>query len=129
MLESLAFVAMAASGPQDIPDSQYRGYHYEEKWEPVRKCLIWRESRGRIRADGSGGSGLYQFIQSTWDAYVDRAGYPEWKGVRPYKAPRYVQDEMFWLVINPKPKLKGLHGKMHWSVTHANVKIRGCFNE
>ena len=37
MLESVVFVAMAAQGPKDIPDSQYRGYHYEQQWEPVRK--------------------------------------------------------------------------------------------
>lgn len=129
MIESLVFVAAALSGPQDIPDSQYRGYHYEAQFEPVRKCLIWRESRGRKSADGSGGSGLYQFIQSTWDTQAVRAGYPEWVGVRPYKAPRYVQDEVFWVTVNPKPKLKGLHGKHHWSVEHANVRIGDCFNE
>ena len=126
MIESLAFAVMAISGPEDVPDSQYRGFHYEREWEPVRKCIVWRESRGRLRADGSGGSGLYQFVQSTWDAYAGRAGFPEWVGVRPNKAPRYVQDEMFWYVINPKPKLKGLHGAHHWSTVHANVRIKDC---
>ena len=76
MIESLAFGVMAIAGPQDIPDSQYRGYHYESEWEPVRRCIVWRESRGNLRADGSGGSGLYQFIGSTWDAYVSDAGFP-----------------------------------------------------
>lgn len=127
MIESLAFGVMAIAGPQDIPDSQYRGYHYESEWEPVRRCIIWRESRGNLRADGSGGSGLYQFIGSTWDAYIRDAGFPEWEGVRPFKAPRYVQDAMFWFVVNPKPKLAGLHGAHHWSVEHANVSVKDCF--
>ena len=120
MIEALLLAVVAAKGPDDLPDSQYRGFHYEEEWEPVRKCIIWRESRGKLRVEAPGGSGLYQFIGSTWDAYVDRAGYPEWKGVRPAQAPRYVQDEMFWFVINPKPKLGGLHGRHHWSASHAH---------
>ena len=130
MIESLAFVAMAASGPEDIPDSQYRGYHYEAEWEPVRKCIYWRESRGRWRADGRFGSGAAQWIQSTWDAYAPGAGYPEWVGVRPYKAPRYVQDEMFWVMINPKPRKKGLHGYHHWDSRHAltiGKRIGDCY--
>jgi len=67
-------------------------------------------------------------VQSTWDSYAGRAGFPEWVGVRPYKAPRYVQDEMFWYVINPKPKLKGLHGAHHWSTAHADVRIKDCLS-
>jgi hypothetical protein len=127
MIESLAFAVMAAAGPQDVPDSQYRGYHYEQRWEPVRKCIVWRESRNRKSADGRNGSGLYQFIQTTWDSFITDAGFPEWKGVRPYKAPRYVQDAMFWFVINPKPKLKGLHGAHHWGTHHATGRITNCY--
>ena len=56
-----------------------------------------RESGSNFKADGSGGSGAYQFIQSTWDAYVVKvdAGYV---GVRPHLAPPYLQEEMFWVV-------------------------------
>ena len=119
MFESLAFVAMAAAGPQDIPDSQYRGRHYVARFEPIRKCIYWRESRGRWRADGRFGSGVAQWIQPTWNHYAKRAGYPEWVGKRPARAPRYVQDEIFWVMLNPFPKRKGLHGKHHWDPKHA----------
>lgn len=132
MIESLAFVAMAAAGPNDIPDSQYRGWHYESEFEPVRKCIYWRESRGRWRADGPYGSGAAQWIQSTWDHYAAESDYPEWVGIRPFNAPRYVQDEIFWVMINPFPKRKTLHGAHHWSPRHAMTigkRIKNCVEE
>lgn len=132
MIESIAMMALAMAGPQDIPDSQYRGFHYEREFEPVRKCIYWRESRGSWRADGRYGSGVAQWIQSTWDHYAAQAGYPEWVGVRPFRAPRYVQDEMFWVMINPFPKKKTLHGSHHWSPVHAMTigkRIKDCTEE
>ena len=130
MIESVAFMVMAAAGPKDIPDSPYRGYHYEEKWEPVRKCIFWRESSGRYKADGPYGSGIAQWIQSTWDVYADRAGYPEYVGVRPFKVPSYVQEDVFWFMINPFPKKPALHGYHHWEAAHAltiGKKIGECY--
>lgn len=102
-----------------LKDSQYRGFHYERKFEGFRKCVMSRESGGNYKSDGRWGSGAYQFIQSTWDSAMNNAGKPEWIGVRPNKAPPYVQDEAFWIKANPYPKKKGLHGKQHWSNSHA----------
>lgn len=105
--------------PSDLKDSQYKGWHYERKFEGFRKCVMARESGGNYKVDGKWGSGAYQFIQSTWDSAMKQAKMPEWVGVRPHKAPPHVQDEAFWIKANPYPKKKGLHGKQHWSSSHA----------
>jgi hypothetical protein len=102
-----------------IPDSLYRGWHYEKKWEPFRKCILVRESGSNFKSDGSGGSGAYQFIQSTWDHHVAKVD-PGYVGVRPHKAPPYLQEEMFWVVVNPTPRKPGLGGRFHWSASHAH---------
>lgn len=102
-----------------LKDSQYRGWHYEKKWEPYRKCIMARESGGNYKVDGKWGSGAYQFIQSTWDEAMKKARMPEWIGVRPHKAPPAYQDEAFWIMANPYPKKPGLHGRHHWSSKHA----------
>jgi len=102
-----------------LKDSQYRGFHYERKFEGYRKCIMARESGGNYKSDGRWGSGAYQFVQSTWDSAMKQANKPEWIGVRPNKAPPYVQDEAFWIKANPYPKRKGLHGRSHWSSAHA----------
>jgi hypothetical protein len=131
MLDSLIFAAVVAQGPNDLPDSQYRGAHYSnsERFERVRKCIMWRESRGNYEADGPYGSGAYQFIQSTWKHYATEAGYPEWADKRASNAPRYVQDEVFAFVLNPFPKRPGFEGLHHWSAVHAltiGAKVRDC---
>ena len=122
--------AKPSKNAAELRDSGYRGYHYERRWESYRKCIMVRESGGNYKADGPYGSGAYQFIQKTWDIYVERANMPEWAGVRPYLAPPTVQDEVFWLAANPKPKKKGLHGRHHWSSGHAlqllGAKVRDC---
>lgn len=102
-----------------LKDSQYRGFHYEKRWEGYRKCVMARESGGNYKSNGSFGSGAYQFVQGTWDSAMKQANKPEWIGVRPHKAPPYVQDEAFWIKANPYPKKKGLHGRSHWSAAHA----------
>jgi hypothetical protein len=102
-----------------LKDSQYRGFHYEKKYEGFRKCVMARESGGSYKIDGRWGSGAYQFVQTSWDTAMERAKMPEWIGVRPHKAPPYVQDHGFWIMANPYPKKKGLHGRHHWSSAHA----------
>ena len=111
--------AQPSKNPEDLKDSQYRGFHYEKRFEGFRKCVMARESGGNYKVDGPWGSGAYQFIQSTWDSAMKQAGMPEWVGVRPHKAPPHVQDEAFWIKANPYPKKKGLHGRSHWSSAHA----------
>ena len=111
-----------------LSDSQYRGWHYEKRWEKYRKCVMARESGGNYKANGPYGSGSYQFIQSTWNTAMERANMPEWIGVRPHKAPPYVQDHGFWVMANPYPKQKGLQGKHHWSSAHAASFGFGTFD-
>lgn len=113
MIEAAVLAAVLMQGPDSIPDSTYKGRWYVPEAEPFRKCVMWRESSGRYRADGRYGSGAYQFIQSTWDHYADLAGLEEWVGIRPYKAPQPVQDAVFW-----RTYWKG-KGKHHWSAIHA----------
>lgn len=104
---------------EKIPDSLYRGWHYNPKYEDFRKCVYARESGGNFKANGTGGSGAAQFIQSTWDTYVVKVD-PGYVGVRPHKAPPYLQEEVFWLVLNPYAKKPGMEGKHHWSASHAH---------
>ena len=113
----------------DIGDSQYRGWHYEARWESYRKCVMARESGANYKSNGRTGSGAYQFIQSTWDTAMEQAGMPEWIGVRPHLAPPAYQDEAFWITVNPFPKKAALHGRHHWSAAHAatiGAKVRDC---
>ena len=145
MIDALLLTAIIAAGPteaeyknptkptknaQDLGSSTYRGFHYEKRWEPYRKCVMARESGGNYKANGNTGSGAYQFIQSTWDKAMERANMPEWIGVRPHKAPPAYQDEAFWIMANPYPKKAGLHGKHHWSPRWAKetlgVTVHDC---
>ena len=102
---------------EEIPDSLYRGFHYEKKWESFRKCILARESGSNFKVESSGGSGAFQFVGRTWDHYVAKID-PGYVGVRPNKAPPYLQEEVFWIAVNPYPKKKGLAGRHHWSTDH-----------
>ena len=127
MIEALALTAVLATGGFELPD--YRGSHHTPKAEEFLTCVALRESSGRWRANGRYGSGAFQFTQGSWDTYAERAGYPEWVGVRPYKAPAYVQTEVAYVAVNPYPKRPGLEGKHHWSPAHAltiGKRIKAC---
>lgn len=71
--------------------------------EQVRRCIVHRESRGIVdvrRSDGGTASGLYGFIDRTWNRY---------KGYRSaWMAPASVQTERFLQVFD------GGKGRMHW---------------
>lgn len=121
--------ANPSKNPNKLRDSQYRGWHYEKRWETYRRCVMARESGGNYKANSTYGSGAYQFIQSTWDVAMDASNHPEWIGVRPHKAPPYIQDEAFWITANPFPKKKALHGRHHWSAAHAltiGATVKDC---
>ena len=123
LVMTVALTLAPASNTQGIPNSAYQGSaYYMPKKEEIRKCIIYRESRGNYRADGSGGSGAYSFIQTTWNHYVDLAGFPHMVGVRPNKASKFIQDAVFWRTWN-----RG-KGKWHWS-TRWNPGITECFEE
>lgn len=127
MITALVLTAALTLSPitdaSKIPDSTYRdAAYYMPTKEGIRKCIIYRESRGSYRADGSGGSGAYSFIQTTWNHYARLAGFEHMVGVRPNKAPKYVQDAVFWRTWNHGK------GKWHWS-TRWNPGITECFKE
>jgi hypothetical protein len=48
--------------------SLYRGEWYSARWEPVRKCIMYRESRYNYRAANktSSARGAYQFLDNSW---------------------------------------------------------------
>jgi hypothetical protein len=48
--------------------SAYTGKWYAEKWAPIRKCIMYRESRFNYRAQNrtSSAAGAYQFLDSKW---------------------------------------------------------------
>ena len=117
MLEAL-LMTVALAGKADFDPPEYRGAHYTKKAEQFLTCVAERESNFRWQADGPYGSGIVQTIGVTWDHYAKRAGYPEWVGVRPAKAPKYVQWEIAFVMVNPYPKKPGLEGRHHWSTDH-----------
>lgn len=115
MIESVVLAAVLASGPaKGFQPPEYRGFHYSTRAETFLICVAERESRFRWRADGPWGSGILQWVQPTWDHWVQRAGYPEWVGERPYTAPAYVQWSTAFVMVDPYPKRPGLEGAHHW---------------
>lgn len=128
MIESLLLATVLARGPEfELP--AYRGQHYTPAAERFLTCVALRESSGRWRADGRFGSGAFQIIGTTWNHYAKAAGYPEWVGRRAYQAPAYVQTHVAYVMVNPKPNRKGLHGRHHWSPRHAltiGKTVRDC---
>lgn len=123
----LALALTAAPASFDLPD--YRGSHYTKAAAEFLTCVALRESSGRWQADGRYGSGAFQMVQTSWDVYAERAGYPEWVGKRAAKAPPYVQTEVAFVMVNPLPKKPGLEGKHHWSPAHAltiGKRIKDC---
>lgn len=107
-----------ANDLKGIKVSLYRGEHYNpNRWEPFRRCVIHRESRGNYRAANSRSSarGAYQFLDKSWrDSLVwmllpehrKQGLAKEVKALRNkpiHKWNRYWQDAAFWTVINAKP--------------------------
>lgn len=72
----------------------------DDEWadrERILACI--RSYEGDYGTEtGNGHHGAYQFVQSTWDGVVGRAGYPQWVGRRAGDAPAHVQDDAAWLL-------------------------------
>ena len=111
---ALALVLAATGTTSDFNMPEYHGPHYTPKAEAFLKCAALRESSGRWKADGKYGSGAWQFTQGTWDAYAERAGFPEYVGKRAASAPPMVQTVVAYVTINPLADKPGLEGKFHW---------------
>lgn len=63
--------------------------------EKVRRCIVWRESRGQYRALNrhSGASGAYQFMDSTWHHVTHLPG-------KAMHYSKHTQDAAFYKLFN-----------------------------
>lgn len=117
-------LSQEAQDRMGIRESLYQGKHYNpERWEPFRRCVIQRESRGNYRAANkiSTARGAYQFLDSQWRDSLVWMLMPEHKTqgladeLRELRDKpihhwnRYWQDAAFWTVINARPD-----SWMHW---------------
>lgn len=101
--------------------SQYKGKWYAPKWESVRKCIMWHESRFNYssRSKISSAMGSYQFLDNFWREslvwmMLDESGNSkEIKQLRQEpisKWSRYYQDRAFFTVWRHG------EGSKHWSL-------------
>ena len=136
MIPEAALVAALMITPTQEKDdsvrpSTYTGEHYRPKWEPWRKCVVWRESRDNARAANTRSSarGLYQFLDKAWRRSLtymimlehreDRAKVVALRAKPIHKWPRYWQDAAFWTVLN------GGTGAKHWNLQGSHChKVR-----
>ena len=102
-------------------ESSYQGKWYHQKWEKVRKCIMYHESRYNYKAANktSSARGAYQFLDRSWrDGLVwmmlDEGGnVKEIKHLRDIpinKWNRYYQDRAFFTAWQHGD------GKKHWSL-------------
>ena len=110
-----------ATGSETVRPSVYVGQHYAPRWEPWRKCVVWRESRDNPRAANkrSSARGLYQFLDRSWRRSLTYMLMPEHRDRRAevlalraqpiHHWPRYWQDAAFWTVLD-----RG-KGARHWA--------------
>ena len=89
----------AAAG---VPANSYYGHYYSAKWEPVRQCIVWRESRGNYRAENptSSASGAYQFLLSTSNYVARKMHRNDLIGKRAGSWSKKDQDQAFWTLFN-----------------------------
>lgn len=66
--EQRAATSNLADDMKGFEPSLYRGEWYDKKWEGIRKCIMFRESRFYYRAANKSSSarGAYQFLDSQW---------------------------------------------------------------
>lgn len=118
MIESMVLAgALMMPKDADVPSTEYRGTHYARKWEPFRRCVVHRESRGDYRARNprSSAAGAYQFLASQWRDSLVWMLMPEfgnnvrvlWR-VPLHKWPALYQDAAFFTVVAQRG------GWRHW---------------
>lgn len=105
--------------------SAYTGKWYAQKWAPIRKCIMDRESNFDYRARNSRSSaqGAYQFLDSQWrisltymmmkeaDGLSERQAIKELRKYPIAKWSRYWQDRAFYTAFRHG------EGKHHWKTT------------
>jgi hypothetical protein len=93
-----------------VQASAWRGKYYNPRWENVRKCIVFRESRGnyRVKNKHSTASGAYQFLISTSNGVAKTMKRRDLVGKRAGTWTREEQDRAFWTLFNNGK------GKGHW---------------
>jgi hypothetical protein len=120
MFESIVMTgAMMMPAQTKVPDSTYEGKHYSKRWEPFRRCVVHRESRGDYRARNpkSSAAGAYQFLSSQWTQSLVWMLRPEFgqrverlRKVALHRWPALYQDAAFFTVVS---RTDG-RGWRHW---------------
>jgi hypothetical protein len=128
MLSALMLATAIAVSPVQVSNqaigyavSSYQGDWYSPKWEDVRKCIMYHESRYNYKAANktSSARGAYQFLDLQWrDGLVwmmlDEGGdTKEIKSLRDVPINewnRYYQDRAFFTAWRHG------EGKKHWSL-------------
>lgn len=132
MLAAIALTLAITIGPatdQTNPigwqASAYTGKWYAQKWAPIRKCIMDRESNFNYRARNpqSSAQGAYQFLDSQWRVSLthmmmheadDMSERQTIKDLRRYpiaKWSRYWQDRAFYTAWRHG------EGRHHWKTT------------
>lgn len=131
MIDAL-ILTVALNLPQDQPltprigyaTSQYKGKWYASKWEGIRKCIMYHESRFNYssRSKVSSAQGAYQFLEKNWrhslvwmmlDEQGNRQEIKQLRHKPISKWSRYYQDRAFFTVWRHGA------GAKHWSLQEA----------
>lgn len=131
MIESLLLTAVLHMPTEKQPHfigyqiSEYQGKWYNKKWESLRKCIMFRESRFNYRAENktSSAKGVYQFLDSQWrDSLVwmmrkEGGDFHKMESLRDKPISqwsRYYQDRAFFTAWQHG------EGASHWDLTRHN---------
>jgi hypothetical protein len=93
-----------------VQASAWRGKNYNPRWENVRKCIVFRESRGNysVHRKGNKAGGAYQFLPNWTRGLAYMIGKPQLKQVPIWKWSQQDQDHGFWAAWNNGK------GSKHW---------------
>lgn len=98
-------------GIASMPSTSYWGKYYDARSERARKCILYRESRGKygIVNRRSGAAGGYQFMRRTSNAVAKMMGRRDLIGVPANRWSKKTQDRAFFTLYNHG------RGRSHWA--------------
>jgi hypothetical protein len=96
-------------GISSMPSSAYRGKFYDPRYERVRKCIVYRESRGKygVVNRSSGAAGAYQLMPPLRRYAAQKMGSSWLGGIPANQWSRYNQDRAFYAIVH-------YQGLKHW---------------